>query len=125
MAQVLNAPERFGAGGLVDALLKLVREATALDIVRADIKVDMLPAHFFMNIRVIDEHGRQLGQGRNLGALKAQWGSQARGAFQALAALKLSDTVPAPVPKVQLPLQPVPVQGGKPQARVDAARPPP
>jgi ATP-dependent helicase HrpA len=125
MAQVLNAPERFGAGGLVDALLKLVREATALDIVRADIKVDMLPAHFFMNIRVIDEHGRQLGQGRNLGALKAQWGSQARGAFQALAALKLSDTVPAPVPKVQLSLQPVPVQGGKLQASVDAAIPQP
>jgi len=25
MAQVLNAPERFGAGGLIDALLKLVR----------------------------------------------------------------------------------------------------
>ena len=107
MAEVLNAPERFGAGGLVDALLKLVREATALDIVRADFKVDMLPAHFFMNIRVIDEHGRQLGQGRNLGALKAQWGSQARGAFQALAALKLSDTVPAPAPKGQAPLQPV------------------
>ncbi len=125
MAQVLNAPERFGAGGLVDALLKLVREATALDIVRADIKVDMLPAHFFMNIRVIDEHERQLGQGRNLGALKAQWGSQARGAFQALAALKLSDTVPAPVPKVQVPLQPAPAQGGKLQASVDAARPQP
>ena len=96
MAEVLNAPERFGAGGLIDALLKLVREATALDIARADIKADMLLAHFFMNIRVVDEHGRQLGQGRNLGALKAQWGSQARGAFQALAALKLSDTVPAP-----------------------------
>ena len=107
MAEVLNAAERFGAGSLVDALLKLVREATALDIVRADIKVDMLPAHFFMNIRVIDEHGRQLGQGRNLGALKAQWGSQARGAFQALAALKLSDTVPAQAPKGQAPLQPV------------------
>ena len=115
MAEVLNASERFGAGGLVDALLKLVREATALDIVRADIKVDMLPAHFFMNIRVIDEHGRQLGQGRNLGALKAQWGSQARGAFQALAALKLSDTVPAPAPKGQAPLQPEAAQGGKPQ----------
>ena len=115
MAEVLNAAERFGAGGLVDALLKMVREATALDIVRADIKVDMLPAHFFMNIRVVDEHGRQLGQGRNLGALKAQWGSQARGAFQALAALKLSDTVPAPAPKGQAPLQPVAAQGGKPQ----------
>ncbi len=121
MTEVLNTPERFGAGGLVDALLKLVREATALDIVRADIKVDMLPAHFFMNIRVIDEHGRQLGQGRNLGALKAQWGSQARGAFQALAALKLSDTVPAPAPKGQAPLQPVASVGreqGRPGAQL-------
>ena len=105
MALALNAPERFGAGSLLDALLKLVREETSLDIVRADIKPDMLTPHFFMNFRVVDEHGRQLGQGRNLAALKAQWGSQARGAFQALAALKLSQTVPpqsAPAPKAQV-----------------------
>ena len=38
-----------------------------------------------MNFRVVDEHGRQLGMGRNLGALKAELGAQARGAFQALA----------------------------------------
>ena len=81
--------ERFGAGSLVDAVLKLVREATSLDIVRADIKADMLSPHFFMNYKVVDEHGRQLGQSRNLGALKAEWGKQARGAFQALASLKL------------------------------------
>jgi len=43
-----------------------------------------------MNFRVVDEHGRQLGHGRNLGALKAELGSQARGAFQALASLKLA-----------------------------------
>jgi hypothetical protein len=73
-------PEKFGSGSLVDAVLKLVRDATSLDIVRADIKVDMLTPHFFMNFRVVDEHGRQLGQGRNLGALKAEWGKQARGA---------------------------------------------
>jgi len=48
-----------------------------------------LSAHFFMNFKVVDEHGRQLGMGRNLGALKAELGSQARGAFQALAGLKL------------------------------------
>jgi ATP-dependent helicase HrpA len=42
-----------------------------------------------MNFRVVDEHGRQLGHGRNLGALKAEWGAKARGAFQALAGLKL------------------------------------
>ncbi|PQA76008.1 ATP-dependent RNA helicase HrpA [Rhodoferax sp. TS-BS-61-7] len=89
-AEALNAPEKFGAGGLVEAVLKLVRDATSLDIVKADIKVDMLSPHFFMNFRVVDEHGRQLGQGRNLGALKAELGSQARGAFQALASLKLA-----------------------------------
>jgi ATP-dependent helicase HrpA len=40
----------------------------------------------------VDEHGRQLGHGRNLGALKAEWGAKARGAFQALAGLKLAST---------------------------------
>ena len=89
-AEALNAPEKFGTGGLVEAVLKLVRDATSLDIVKADIKVDMLTPHFFMNFRVVDEHGRQMGQGRNLGALKAELGSQARGAFQALASLKLA-----------------------------------
>ena len=92
MAAALNVPELFGHGSLVDALLKLVRAATTLDIARADIKADMLTPHYFMNIRVVDEHGRQLGTGRNLGALKAELGSQARGAFQALAGLKLAQT---------------------------------
>ena len=95
-AEALNAPEKFGAGGLVEAVLKLVRDATSLDIVKADIKVDMLTPHFFMNFRVVDEHGRQMGQGRNLGALKAELGKQARGAFQALANLKLGQGTSAP-----------------------------
>ena len=95
MAQALNEPELFGHGSLVDAVLKLVRLATSLDVVRADIKVDMLSPHFFMNFRVVDEHGRQLGHGRNLGALKSELGAQARGAFQALAGLKLASNAAA------------------------------
>jgi ATP-dependent helicase HrpA len=101
MTEALCQPETFGGGSLMDALLKLVRDATQLPVQRNDIKVDMLPAHHFMHLRVVDEHGRQLGQGRNLGALKAELGSQARGAFQALASLKLKDiatpAAPAPV----------------------------
>jgi len=96
-AEVLNAPERFGHGALIDAVLRQVREATSLDIARADIKADMLTPHFFMNIRVVDEHGRQLGHGRNLGALKAELGAQARGAFQALAGIKLAQVGAASV----------------------------
>jgi ATP-dependent helicase HrpA len=87
-ADALLVDEKFGHGSLNDAVLKLVRDATSLDVKRADFKLDMLSPHFFMNFRVVDEHGRQLGTGRNLGALKAELGAQARGAFQALAQLK-------------------------------------
>jgi len=95
MAETLNAAEVFGHGSLLDAVLKLVRLATSIDVVRADIKADMLSPHFFMNFRVVDEHGRQLGTGRNLGALKAELGAQARGAFQALAGLKMASVAAA------------------------------
>ena len=88
LAAELSASEVFGNGSLTDALLKKVRDETSLDVKRADFKLDMLSAHLFMNLRVVDEHGRQLGMGRNLGALKAEWGGKARGAFQALAQLK-------------------------------------
>ena len=92
LASELSAPEVFGSGGLTDVLLKKARDETSLDIKRTDFKLDMLSAHFFMNFRIVDEHGRQLGQGRNLGALKADLGSKARGAFQALAGLKLASS---------------------------------
>lgn len=88
-AEQISAPEAFGHGSLTDALLKLVRDATSLDVKRTDFKLDMLPPHMFMNLRVVDEHGRQLGSGRNLGALKAELGAQARGAFQALAGIQV------------------------------------
>ena len=96
MAETLNAPEVFGHGSLLEAVHKLVRLATSLDVVRADIKMDMLSPHFFMNFRVVDEHGRQLGTGRNLGALKAELGARARGAFQALAGLKMMQDADTP-----------------------------
>jgi ATP-dependent helicase HrpA len=38
-----------------------------------------------MNFKVIDEHGRQLGMGRNLAQLRAELGSQAQKTFQQLA----------------------------------------
>jgi len=102
MAEQLNEAPLFGSGSLTDAVLKWVRDATSLDIKRGDLKLDMLPPHLFMNFRVVDEHGRQLGTGRNLGALKGELGSQARGAFQALAGLKNlakgPDTPPNAVP---------------------------
>ena len=88
MAAQLNQPEVFGTGSLTDAVLKLVHDATAVDVKRGDLKLDMLPPHLFMNFRVVDEHARQLGTGRSLAGLKGELGTQARGAFQALAGLR-------------------------------------
>ncbi len=85
----------FGKGSLMDVLLKAVRDKTQLDVKRADFKLDTLSPHLFMNYLVVDEHGRQLGMGRNLPALKAELGALARGAFQALAALKAQAVVDA------------------------------
>ena len=92
LAEALSEPTAFGHGALVDVLLKRVRDESSLDVKRTDFKLDMLSAHLFMNFRVVDEHGRQLGHGRNLGALKAELGARARGAFQALATLKVNQT---------------------------------
>ncbi|PAT42880.1 ATP-dependent RNA helicase HrpA [Vandammella animalimorsus] len=82
----------FAQGDLHERLRQWVRAKTGLEIKPTDFKADMLSAHLFMNFRVVDEHGRQLGQGRNLAALKAELGQQARGAFQALAGLKLAQS---------------------------------
>ncbi|WP_300554620.1 ATP-dependent RNA helicase HrpA [Limnohabitans sp. Rim8] len=90
LAAELSVPELFGAGSLTDVLLKKVRDETSLDIKRTDFKHEMLSPHLFMNLLVVDEHGRQLGMGRNLGALKGELGAKARGAFQALAQLKVA-----------------------------------
>ncbi|XHS78121.1 ATP-dependent RNA helicase HrpA [Burkholderiaceae bacterium UC74_6] len=92
----------FAQGSLIEVLLKAVKERTQLAIQRNDFKLEQLQSHLFMNILVVDEHGRQLGIGRSLAALKAELGGQARSAFQALAALKLPAAAPvapaAPAP---------------------------
>ncbi|PVE05524.1 ATP-dependent RNA helicase HrpA [Limnohabitans sp. Rim28] len=99
LAAELSVPELFGAGSLTDVLLKKARDETSLDIKRTDFKHEMLSPHLFMNLRVVDEHGRQLGMGRNLGALKGELGAKARGAFQALAQLKVNSAPVAASPE--------------------------
>lgn len=75
----------FGKGNLLDALIADVREQTGVAVKTSDFKLETLPAHHFMNFKIIDEHGRQLEMGRNLAALQAELGGQAREQFQRLA----------------------------------------
>ena len=88
-AQAFIERVEFAGGSLLDALLADVRATTQLDVKRADFKLEQLPPHLFMNLRIVDEHGRQLGMGRHLPALKAEFGAAARSAFQSLAQMKL------------------------------------
>ena len=81
----IHAAKKFGMGSLLDALITDVREQTTVMIRHSDFKLETLPAHHFMNFKIIDEHGRQLEMGRNLAALQAEFGAQAREQFQKIA----------------------------------------
>ena len=113
----------FAQGGLIDALLKAVRERTQLAVQRNDFKLEQLPPHHFMHLRVVDEHGRQLGAGRDIAALKAELGGQARSAFQALAALKVA-AAPTPAAAPAAPAPSAAAAGGRGVQAVIAAAPP-
>jgi ATP-dependent helicase HrpA len=77
--------ERVAATPLVDALIADIRAERSLVAQPADFKLETLPAHLLMNFKVVDEHGRQLGMGRNLAQLRAELGAQAQKNFQQLA----------------------------------------
>jgi len=76
----------FGVGSLLDVLIADVREQTQVVAKTADFKLETLPAHLFMNFKVVDEHGRQLAMGRNLAPLRSELGAQAQRQFQQIAA---------------------------------------
>ncbi len=78
-------PVRFGRGDLIDALIADIHQHTSARVLTTDFKLETLPAHLFMNFKVVDEHGRQLDMGRNLASLQAELGSQARQSFQRMA----------------------------------------
>ncbi|OIJ41718.1 ATP-dependent RNA helicase HrpA [Massilia timonae] len=81
----IHAANAFGRGDLVDVLIMDVRAQTGVAVKTADFKLETLPAHMFMNFKVVDEHGRQLEMGRNLATLQAELGGQARQSFQKMA----------------------------------------
>ncbi len=81
----IHTAKKFGQGELLDALIMDIREQITQIVRLADFKTETLPAHHFMNFKIIDEHGRQLEMGRNLPQLQADLGGQAREQFQKIA----------------------------------------
>ncbi|NLY64681.1 MAG: ATP-dependent RNA helicase HrpA, partial [Alcaligenaceae bacterium] len=70
---------------LLDAIAADIWAECKVRVKEEDFKLETLPAHLFMNFRVVDEHGRMLSAGRNLDQLKAEHGMQAQETFQRLA----------------------------------------
>jgi len=58
---------------LLQALARYFREQKQLDVPLDAFRLEQLPQHHLMNFRVVDEHGRQLGMGRNFTALRNEW----------------------------------------------------
>ena len=72
--------------GLLEALVQDIWAQCKLRVQAADFKLETLPAHLFMNFKVVDEHGRMLSGGRSLDQLRAEHGRQAQASFQQVAA---------------------------------------
>ena len=70
------------ASSLIDALIEDLHEMLHLSCERSDFKTENLAPHLFMNFKVIDEHGRQLGVGRNLAELRSELGAKAQDEFR-------------------------------------------
>ncbi len=75
--------------GLIQPLIDHILEARSLNargwaVTPDAFRPDALPAHFSMNYKLIDEHGRQLDMQRSLVALRAEWGKEAKQEFAEL-----------------------------------------
>ena len=75
---------------LAEAIARYARSELNLVIPGDAFRYEALPAHLSMNYRVVDEHGRQLGMGRNLAQLRAELGDKAEEQFSELAASEVA-----------------------------------
>src|SRR6266567_5899758 len=62
---------------LAQAIARYARRDQNLAVPLDAFRPETLPAHLSMNFRIVDEHGRQLGMGRNLAQLRAELGQKA------------------------------------------------
>ena len=63
------------------ALTRAAEEKMQLKLPLDAFRAEMVPPHFFMNFRAIDEHGRMLGQSRDLAALRSRFAAKIEQTF--------------------------------------------
>ena len=70
---------------LTEALGEFIRRRTATRVHSDDWRLDLLPPHLIMNVRVVDHAGKTLGQGRDVRTLERRFEEAASAGAQALA----------------------------------------
>ncbi len=85
----LAGNERKLNQGIIPPLIEFILTARGLNargwaVTPDAFRPDALPAHFLMNYKLIDEHGRQLDMNRSLLALRSAWGKDAKEEFAEL-----------------------------------------
>ncbi|MCS2609007.1 ATP-dependent RNA helicase HrpA [Halomonas dongshanensis] len=97
---------------LTEALGEFIRRRTGVRVHPDDWRLEQLPAHLKMNLRVVDHEGKTLGQGRQLSELVARFERAASEGAQALA--KNAPNAPAlgGLPQTPLPASSVTTQAG-------------
>jgi ATP-dependent helicase HrpA len=88
MAVVVGSEKKLNQG-IIQPLIDHILEARGLNargwaVTPDAFRPDALPAHFSMNYKLIDEHGRQLDMNRSLVQLRADWGREAKAEFAEL-----------------------------------------
>ena len=58
---------------LLQALARYIRAQKQFEVALDAFRLEQLPLHLLMNFHVVDEHGRQLGAGRNFAQLRGEW----------------------------------------------------
>ncbi len=77
------AEQHSPRGRFLDALRDAVKQQTQLPVLPTDFRVENIPPHCWFRFVVQDQFGRELASGRDLAALKAQFGQQASQQFMA------------------------------------------
>jgi ATP-dependent helicase HrpA len=73
--------DQIGALSIADALSAAVKKLKGVEVEAGDWDMSSLPPHLRMNIRVVDEAGRELAGGRDLVGLREKLGQAARLTF--------------------------------------------
>ncbi|QTQ37263.1 ATP-dependent RNA helicase HrpA [Aromatoleum petrolei] len=125
--------EHFDAGewdtdeALLRALQRFVEDRVSLKLPMESFRAENLNPHCFMNFRVIDEHGRVLGQSRNLAELRTRLRDQVAERFRGARITMPEVAAKAVTPKATTPPAPTQTPKGqgapaKPTAETSAAQ---